>query len=106
MSTSGNPTAWVWEFLDKGSGTVLCQDVYNEEADALGGVEGMKALIGACFTDFQLEEVERRGIRGSVILVKRYGAYEDTGHWIFPWPQPPVRPAVPRHRNPTPAWRS
>ena len=92
---------WVWEFLSKETGSVLLQDVFDE----LEGVEELKALVGSCFSDFQWEEIQRRGIRGSVILVNRNGRYEDTGHWVFPWPQPLARPVLPRSPRTKAAWR-
>ena len=94
-------TVWVWEFLSKETGNVLLQDVFDE----VDGVQDMKEIVAMCFSDFQWEEVQRRGINGAVVLVNRNGRYEDTGHWVFSWPQPLAKPVRPRRQHPAATWR-
>lgn len=88
VSTKTSPSArevWVWEYGTRDGRTVHNATEYWE-------LPALKAAVDASFTDYAWEEVERRGIRGTSVLVKTSGRrYEDTGHWVY---RKPARPAA------------
>lgn len=68
---------WIWEYahLD-GSDLITVMAKKDDLAE-------LKRLIAKSFSDYTWEEVERRGIYGTSVLVKRNGRYVDTGHWVY-----------------------
>ncbi len=78
---------WVWEYAAH-VGNAIC-DVAT--ASDLGE---LKKQIAESFPDHTWEEVERRGIRGTSILVGYgNGRYADTGHWVYR--RPAIDPSAP-----------
>lgn len=89
MTVTTNP--WIWEYGSPDGITV-----YNTtEFDTLND---LKKAVAASFSDYTWEEVERRGIRGTSILVGNgRGGYEDLGNWAYRRPEvlPPWFPGKP-----------
>ncbi|ACU71895.1 hypothetical protein Caci_2986 [Catenulispora acidiphila DSM 44928] len=71
---------WVWEYSTLDGATVYDTEVFWD-------LESLKKAVDVCFSDYTWEEVERRKIRGTSILVNRNGRYVDTGHWAYRKPQ-------------------
>lgn len=67
---------WVWEYSTLDGATVYDTEVFWD-------LESLKKAVHVSFDDYAWEEVERRGIRGTSVLVSRYGRYVDTGHWVY-----------------------
>lgn len=68
---------WVWEYAAL-AGEAICDVATASDLDEL------KKQIAESFPDHTWEEVERRGIRGTSILVGHgNGRYVDTGHWVY-----------------------
>jgi len=80
MSDTKPAEVWVWEYSSLNGITVYSATEYADLAAA-------KAAVDASFSDYTWEEVERRGIRGTSVLVKQNGRYVDTGHWVYRKPQ-------------------
>lgn len=73
--TAGATAPWIWEYSTPDGATVYDVTEYWD-------LDALKAAVDASFSDYTWEEVERRGIRGTSVLVKRNGRYVDTGHWV------------------------
>lgn len=67
---------WVWEYGTRDGATVYDTTVFWD-------LPALKKAVDASFADYTWEEVERRGIYGTSVLVKRNGGYVDTGHWVY-----------------------
>lgn len=67
---------WVWEYSTLDGATVYDTTVFWD-------LESLKKAVHASFEDYTWDEVERRGIYGTLVLVKRNGQYVDTGHWVY-----------------------
>lgn len=67
---------WVWEY-----GTLDGVTVYDTEV--FWDLGSLKKAVDASFSDYVWEEVERRGMYGTSVLVNRNGRYVDTGHWVY-----------------------
>lgn len=80
MAVDTAPAIWIWEYSTRDGSTVY-------DATEHPDLQELKKLIDDCFADYVYEEVERRGIRGTSVLVNHYGRYVDTGHWIYRKPQ-------------------
>lgn len=91
MTDTSNP--WIWEFSTLDGATVYDTTEYWD----LGA---LKAAVDASFDDYTWEEVARRGIFGTSVLVNRGGRYVDTGHWVYRRPDvlPPWFPGEPGSR--------
>lgn len=76
---------WIWEFGTRDGKTVY-------DTAEFWDLPALKAAVAASFADYVYEEVERRGIRGTSILVNLSGneRYQDTGHWIYRMPKRPA----------------
>ena len=86
--------AWIWEYSTLDGITVYDTTEYWSLA-------AVKAAVDASFNGYVWEEVERRGIRGTSVLVKQSsGRYVDRGHWVYRRPEvlPPWFPGVPGSR--------
>lgn len=70
--------AWIWEYSTLNGRTVYDTTEYWD-------LTALKAAVDDSFADYVYEEVERRGIRGTSVLVNISGdgRYQDTGHWIY-----------------------
>lgn len=66
----------VWEYSTLDGATVYDTTVFWD-------LPALKKAVDVSFDDYTWEEVERRGIRGTSVLVKRNGRYADTGHWVY-----------------------
>lgn len=90
MTDTSNP--WIWEYSSLDG-----IDVYT--ADEFPDLATVKAAVDASFADYVWEEVERRGIRGTAILVGGHsgGRYVDLGNWVYRRPEvlPPWFPGKP-----------
>jgi hypothetical protein len=91
MTDTKPADVWIWEYGTRDGSTV-------HTADEFPTLDELKKTVADCFTDYTWEEVERRGIRGTSILVNQYGRYKDTGHWVYRKPQGPVFPGTPGSR--------
>ena len=69
---------WIWEFGTRDGKTVY-------DVTEFWDLPAVKAAVDASFADYVYEEVERRGIRGTSVLVNLSGdgRYQDTGHWVY-----------------------
>lgn len=94
MNATKPADVWVWEYSTLDGGTVYDTTEYPDLA-------AVKTAVAASFSDYTWEEVERRGIRGTSVLVKQSsGRYVDTGHWVYlrPGVLPPWFPGEPGSR--------
>lgn len=71
---------WVWEYSTLDGATVYDTEVFWD-------LESLKKAVDASFADYTWEEVERRGVYGTSVLVNRNGRYVDTGHWAYRRPR-------------------
>lgn len=71
---------WVWEYSTLDGATVYDTEVFWD-------LESLKKAVHASFADYVWEEVARRGMYGTSMLVKRNGRYVDTGHWVYRKPE-------------------
>lgn len=78
MNDTTNP--WIWEFSTLDGATVYDTTEYWD-------LDALKAAVDASFTDYTWEEVERRGIFGTSVLVEQGGRWVDTGHWVYRKPK-------------------
>lgn len=67
---------WVWEYSTLDGATVYDTEVFWD-------LPALKKAVHVSFDDYVWEEVARRGIYGTSVLVKRGGRYVDTGHWAY-----------------------
>lgn len=67
---------WIWEYSTLDGATVY-------DATVFWDLPALKKSVHASFEDYVWEEVERRGMYGTSVLVKRNGRYVDTGHWVY-----------------------
>ena len=79
---------WIWE-----CSSLDGIDVYD--TTEYWDLATLKNAVDASFADFIWEEVERRGIKGTSVLVKQNGRYVDTGHWVYRKSTGPEADAVP-----------
>jgi len=93
MTDTKPADVWIWEYSTR-DGVTLDSTEYRD-------LDSAKAAVDASFNDYVWEEVERRGIRGTSVLVKQSsGRYVDMGHWVYRRPEvpPPWFPGVPGSR--------
>lgn len=68
--------AWIWEYGPT-------DGIGEHDATEYSDLAVLKKDVEASFADYTWEEVERRGIYGTSVLVKQNGRYTDTGHWVY-----------------------
>jgi len=71
---------WVWEYSTLDGATVY-------DTTAFWNLPALKKAVDNSFADYTWEEVERREIRGTSVLVNHNGRHVDTGHWVYRKPQ-------------------